>query len=125
MAGAEWSTRDWLRRVWVAIGYRVDIRAGLRVGVAAFLAGTSPQASFAGTMALPGQFGMSPSGAATYRIPIALPPGTAGVVPTLSLDYSSQGRGELLGVGWTLSGVGHFALPKDDGAGWCVGWHKL
>jgi hypothetical protein len=44
-------------------------------------------------------------GAATHSIPIALPPGTAGEVPSVSLDYSSQGGNGLVGVGWSLDGL--------------------
>ena len=69
------------------------------------LAATTPDASFAGTMLLPGQFSVSPSGAASYSIPIAIPPGSAGVMPSLSLDYSSQLRNGLLGAGWMLAGL--------------------
>jgi hypothetical protein len=56
-------------------------------------------------MSLPGQFAVNQAGAATYSIPIAVPPGTAGVMPSLSLDYSSQGSNGLLGIGWTLGGL--------------------
>lgn len=56
-------------------------------------------------MSLPYQLEVNQTGAATYAIPVALPPGTASVVPNLSVFYSSQGRNGLLGVGWTLSGL--------------------
>ena len=60
-------------------------------------------APFNGT--LNGQFAISPSGAATYTVPIAIPPGIAGMAPNLALSYSSQGNDGIAGQGWSLSGL--------------------
>lgn len=49
-----------------------------------------------------GEFSVSPSGAATYSVPIAVPPGVAGVAPQVSLSYSSQGGNGMMGIGWDL-----------------------
>lgn len=51
-----------------------------------------------------GVFRVDESGQATYSIGIAVPPGTAGVTPTLSLDYSSQGSVGVMGKGWSIGG---------------------
>jgi RHS repeat-associated protein len=56
-------------------------------------------------MVLPGQMNVTATGAFTYTIPIAVPPGTAGMVPALSLDYSSQNGDGLEGLGWVVSGL--------------------
>ena len=90
------------------------------LGLATFFLTSHATSSYAQTMALSGQFAVGPTGAATYSIPIALPPGTAGMAPTLSLDYSSQAGNGLLGIGWTLAGLPSISrCPKtmaQDGA---------
>lgn len=51
------------------------------------------------------EFRVDESGAATYSIPIYGVPGTAGVAPRISLNYSSQGGYGPLGKGWSIGGV--------------------
>ncbi|HXU03376.1 MAG TPA: FG-GAP-like repeat-containing protein, partial [Polyangia bacterium] len=55
--------------------------------------------------ALQGQFAVSPTGAATYTVPIAIPPGIGGMAPNLSLAYNSQGGLGIAGQGWDLAGL--------------------
>ena len=53
----------------------------------------------------PGQFSVGGDGAATYNIPIQVPPGTAGMTPKLSLTYNSSGGNGILGMGWGIDGL--------------------
>ena len=52
-----------------------------------------------------GILSVSPTGGATYSIPIALPPGINGVVPSVALTYTSQSGNGLAGYGWNISGL--------------------
>ena len=52
-----------------------------------------------------GDLSVSLAGAANYSIPIAVPPGIQDVVPTLGLQYTSQGANGLAGWGWNVSGL--------------------
>lgn len=56
-----------------------------------------------GTVA--GAVSVSPTGQASYGIPIKVPVGTNGLAPTLSVNYSSSKVRGLLGPGWNLGGV--------------------
>lgn len=53
----------------------------------------------------PGAASVSASGAATYTIPIQVPPGTRGIQPNLSISYSSQAGSGIAGYGWGLAGL--------------------
>ncbi|PZF74851.1 FG-GAP-like repeat-containing protein [Taibaiella soli] len=54
---------------------------------------------------LEGQHSVTPSGAATYSIPIKIAPGTNGLVPSISISYNSQTGNGLVGYGWNLGGI--------------------
>ncbi|MDH0864172.1 FG-GAP-like repeat-containing protein [Mitsuaria sp. GD03876] len=67
--------------------------------------------AIAGTLA--GQAATSAGGAATYSIPFTPPPGTAGMVPSLSLSYSSHVGMASMGIGWRVSGLSQIGrCPK-------------
>lgn len=51
------------------------------------------------------EFRVDESGAATYSIPLYAVPGTAGVAPKLSLNYSSQAGEGPVGKGWSIGGL--------------------
>ncbi len=53
---------------------------------------------------LAGEAGVS-GGAASYEIPIAVPPGRRGMQPSVSLSYSSRAGNGIAGMGWSLSGL--------------------
>jgi hypothetical protein len=71
-------------------------------GLAAFF---MPGESSTQGMAVPGEASVSETGAARYTIPIAVPPGTAGMAPSLSLAYNSQAGNGLVGMGFSLEGL--------------------
>ena len=52
-----------------------------------------------------GSMEVTPSGAATYSIPIKIPPGTGGLAPQLSIVYNSQRADGLLGTGFSVEGL--------------------
>ncbi|QLC67022.1 VCBS repeat-containing protein [Flavobacterium sp. LPB0248] len=52
-----------------------------------------------------GELSVSLTGAANYKIPIAVPPGINGVAPQISLSYNSQGGIGMAGFGWNILGI--------------------
>ena len=78
----------------------------LRWGLAAVSALLWADAAFAAASgSISSQFGVDRVGAATYEVPIQLPPGTAGVAPELSFSYNSHSPDGMLGVGWSVTGL--------------------
>lgn len=51
------------------------------------------------------QVPVSSGGQATTSVPIPVPPGIAGMVPNLHLQYVDGGISGHLGVGWSLQGI--------------------
>lgn len=76
------------------------------------------QPLYAQLMATLGKLEVNGVGGAVYSIPVDVPPGTAGMVPSISLQYNSQGGDGLLGVGWSITGLSEIdrcgkTLPVD------------
>ena len=73
------------------------------VGALATTAAQGASSSAVGTIV--GSGGVNANGAATYNIPITLPPGTHSMQPSLALVYDSQSGEGLAGYGWSISGL--------------------
>jgi RHS repeat-associated protein len=48
---------------------------------------------------------VTPTGAASYSIPIVAPPGVNGMTPSLALTYNSRSDSGVAGVGWSIAGL--------------------
>ncbi|RPI49186.1 MAG: hypothetical protein EHM55_24230, partial [Acidobacteria bacterium] len=77
-------------------------RLGALLGIGVLLVSLSAEAGIGRTR---GYAAVSPLGEAQYSIPLAVPPGTNGMTPALSLEYRHRTRGGLLGVGWSIGGL--------------------
>ena len=64
-----------------------------------------PRTATAAVGALPGTGWVGHDGAYHYRIPIEVPPGRAGMAPSLALTYSSKSGNGPVGVGFSLEGA--------------------
>jgi len=70
---------------------------------------------------IPGGFAVDATGAATYRLPLRVPPGVRGMQPDLALVYHHRAGDQWLGEGWSISGLpqirrcGTVAEPAADG----------
>jgi RHS repeat-associated protein len=75
--------------------------------IASLVAAVPPAYSAVGRT--PGTASVSAEGEAAYAIPIAVPPGTNGMTPSLSLGYRHRTQTGLLGVGWSINGLSQIA----------------
>ena len=73
----------------------------------------------AGVGSTSGSLSIDARGSANYSIPILVAPGSGGLAPALSLDYSSQSPNDIAGVGWSLGGLSAItrcaATPEQGG----------
>ncbi|MDB6045686.1 MAG: hypothetical protein JWM63_4237 [Gammaproteobacteria bacterium] len=88
----------------------VLLRALIRLSPLAMLAAwlavsIAPPAALGATGRTAGHFNVSAQGEALYSIPLWTPPGTHGLAPTLSLEYSTTNANGLLGMGFALSSL--------------------
>ena len=83
------------------------VRSPVRIAgvVAAAVVCVAASAAPVQTGKTPGSFEVTPSGSASYTIPIAVPAGIAGLQPQLALHYDSQQPRGIAGPGWSLQGL--------------------
>ena len=61
---------------------------------------------------IPGQSGVSSRGASQYSFSIPVPPGTAGMAPSLGMSYDSENPIDISGLGWSLNGISEITRCK-------------
>jgi RHS repeat-associated protein len=77
----------------------------LAAGIFALVLLGSSSTAFAAVGRTPGTYQVSPTGAATYTIPIWAPWGPNGLEPHISLVYNSQQGTGYMGIGWSVAGI--------------------
>ena len=76
------------------------------------IVGSSSQGAVVGN--LPGSFSASPTGAATYTVPIEVSPGIQGMQPNISLVYNSQSGNGIAGMCWNIGGLSMISRASKD-----------
>lgn len=74
----------------------------LALAVSGALTIQTSQAAATAVGAIPGSLAVTPTGSAAYSIPIAVPPGMAGMVPSLATGLQQPGKRWPDGMRWTL-----------------------
>ncbi len=73
-----------------------------------------PQAPTAPVGTLGGSFAVTAAGTASYTVPIDLPPGRAGMQPSIALSYDSGAGNGPVGVGFSISGLSSISRCNKD-----------
>ncbi len=90
----------------VSKALRILRRSGVATAVVCVgLIGASPTVTNAAVGRTPGAASVTATGSAQYTIPLWVPPGTAGMQPTLALTYDHRASNTLLGIGWNIAGL--------------------
>ena len=64
--------------------------------------------------AIPGNYGVSNTGSATYRIPIYTPQGVNNFQPSISIVYNSNSLYGIAGAGWNIAGISAITRSNKD-----------
>lgn len=74
----------------------------------------APRSETVAAGSIAGAFSASPTGEASYTMPLTLPPGRGGMTPSLAVSYDSGGGNGLLGMGFSIQGLSSITrCPKN------------